>query len=151
NGNIGQVVDQWLREEFHRTSRAKCLILIGSSGTGKTTFSKSLPGQYTYFKGRWSLNTWNDSANYLIFDDIDWDRFEELGFPLKKDLLTQNGITITTDKYEKTREINVTQPAIILLNPGRPEGALGRQPITYEDQCEATYWQQRATIYRMGE
>ncbi|CAF1468639.1 unnamed protein product [Adineta steineri] len=146
-----QVVDQWLREEFHRTSRAKCLILIGSSGTGKTTFSKSLPGQYTYFKGRWSLNTWNDSANYLIFDDIDWDRFEELGFPLKKDLLTQNGITITTDKYEKTREINVTQPAIILLNPGRPEGALGRQPITYEDQCEATYWQQRATIYRMGE
>jgi hypothetical protein len=44
----------------------------------------------------------------------------------------------------------VTQPAIILLNPGRPEGALGRQPITYEDQFEATYWQQRATIYRMA-
>ncbi len=44
----------------------------------------------------------------------------------------------------------MTQPAIILLNPGRPEGALGRQPITYEDQFEATYWQQRATIYRMA-
>ncbi|CAF4862134.1 unnamed protein product [Rotaria sp. Silwood1] len=147
---LREVVDRWIREEFHRTSRAKCLILIGPTGTGKTTFAKSLPGQYNYFKGRWRLNTWNDFADYLIFDDIDWDRYEELGFPLKKDLLTQNGITITTDKYEKTREIDVTQPAIVLLNPGRSEGALGRQPISYEDQCENSFWQQRAIIYRMG-
>ncbi len=94
NENLGKVVDRWLSEEFPQTSRAKCWILIGPSGTGKTSFAKSLPGQFTYFKGRWSLNTWNDTADYLIFDDIDWDRFEELGFPLKKDLFTQNGITI---------------------------------------------------------
>ncbi|CAF3880358.1 unnamed protein product [Rotaria sp. Silwood1] len=59
-------------------------------------------------------------------------------------------IGLTTDKYEKTREIDVTQPAIVLLNPGRSEGALGRQPISYEDQCENSFWQQRAIIYRMG-
>ncbi|CAF5035933.1 unnamed protein product, partial [Rotaria sp. Silwood1] len=47
-------------------------------------------------------------------------------------------------------EIDVTQPAIVLLNPGRSEGALGRQPISYEDQCENSFWQQRAIIYRMG-
>ncbi|CAF1434531.1 unnamed protein product [Rotaria sordida] len=147
---LREVVNSWIRDELHRTSRAKCLILIGPTGTGKTTFAKSLPGQYIYFKGRWRLNTWNDSADYLIFDDIEWDRYEELGFPLKKDLLTQNGVTITTDKYEKTREIDVTQPAIVLLNPGRPEGALERHPISYEDQCENSFWQQRAVIYRMG-
>ncbi|CAF4781223.1 unnamed protein product [Rotaria sp. Silwood1] len=147
---LREVVNRWIREELHHTSRAKCLILIGPTGTGKTTFAKSLPGQYNFFSGRWLLDTWNDSASYLIFDDIDWDRFEELGFPLKTHLLTQNGVTNTTDKYEKTIEIDVKQPAIVLLKPGAPEGALGRQPITYEDECAATFWQQRAIIYRMG-
>ncbi|CAF4371924.1 unnamed protein product, partial [Rotaria sordida] len=32
----------------------------------------------------------------------------------------------------------------------QPEGALGRQSIIYEDQCEAIFWQQRAIIYQMG-
>lgn len=90
---LGTVVDRWLHEEFNRTSRAKCLILIGATGTGKTTFAKSLPGQYIYFKGRWRLDSWNDHARYLIFDDIDWNKYELLGFPSKKDLLTQNGPT----------------------------------------------------------
>ncbi|CAF1056799.1 unnamed protein product [Adineta steineri] len=100
---------------------------------------------------RWSLKTRNDSDDYLIFDDIDWDRFNELCFPLRKDLLKQNGLTITSDKHESTTEINVKQPAIVLLNLGRAEGALGCQSITYEEQCEATYWQRQAIIYRMSE
>ncbi len=88
------MVDRWYREEFTRESRAKCLILIGPTGTGKTSFAKSLPGHYNYFKGRWRMKSWKDSADYSIFDDIDWDEFENLGFPSKKDLFTQNGITM---------------------------------------------------------
>ncbi len=87
-------MDRWIQEEFNRTSRAKCLILIGPTGTGKTTFAKSLPGHYNYFKGRWRLDSWNDTSRYSIFDDIDWDKYEHLGFPPKKDLFTQNGLTI---------------------------------------------------------
>ncbi|CAF5001755.1 unnamed protein product, partial [Rotaria sp. Silwood1] len=147
---LREVVNRWIQEEFYRTSRAKCLILIGPKGTGKTTFAQSLPGQHNYFNGHWRLDNWNDSASYLIFDDIPWDQFEELGFPFKKYLLTQNGITIATDTNTEIIEIDVAQPAIVLLEPGQSEGALGRQPLTYEDECEATFWQQRAIIYRMG-
>ncbi|CAF5100588.1 unnamed protein product, partial [Rotaria sp. Silwood1] len=55
-----------------------------------------------------------------------------------------------TDTNTEIIEIDVAQPAIVLLEPGQSEGALGRQPLTYEDECEATFWQQRAIIYRMG-
>jgi hypothetical protein len=55
-----------------------------------------------------------------------------------------------TDKYKKSKEINVQQPAIVLLNPGRPEGSLSVTPTNNDEQEEANYWQQRAIIYRMG-
>ena len=85
----GQVVDCWIQEEFHRQTGAKCLILIGPTGTGKRTFAKSLPGPYNHFRGRWHIKNWNDHVRYLIFDDIDWDQYGSLGFPSKKDLFTQ--------------------------------------------------------------
>ena len=50
-------------------------------------------GRYNYFKGRWRLDAWSDFARYSIYDDIDWDKFDDKGFPDKKDLLTQNGPT----------------------------------------------------------
>ncbi|CAF1560131.1 unnamed protein product, partial [Adineta ricciae] len=46
--------------------------------------------------------------------------------------------------------INVKQPAIVLLNPGAPEGSLTVVPTTNNEQEEANYWNTRATVYRMG-
>ena len=45
--------------------------------------------------------------------------------------------------------INITQPAIVLLNPGRDEGSLAMVPKTKEAEEEVKYWKKRAYIYRM--
>lgn len=47
--------------------------------------------------------------------------------------------------------INVIQPAIVLLNPGKDEGSLSSTPKTNEAKEEAKYWKKRAFIYRMCE
>ena len=91
--HLGDAMNRWLRHHFSRKSRAKCLVLIGPTGTGKTSFALSLPGMVNYFKGRWSLDNWNPLARYSVYDDIGWDNFEKMNYPSKKDLLTQNGPT----------------------------------------------------------
>ena len=86
-------MNRWVRHHFFRPKRAKCLILIGSTGIGKTSFALSLPGRVNYFKGRWNLDSWNDYARYSVYDDIPWDSFEKENYPDKKNLFTQNGKT----------------------------------------------------------
>ena len=80
------------RHDNWNTKRSLRYIFYLPCNLGKTSFAKSLPGQFCYFKGRWSLDSWNDQARYLIFDDIPWDKFEERNFPSKKDLLSANGL-----------------------------------------------------------
>ena len=61
----------------------------------------------------------------------------------------QNGRMHATDKYRGTKEINVRQPAIVLLNP-EDAGSLLSQPVTMQQQQTAEYWKERAFIYIMG-
>jgi tRNA uridine 5-carbamoylmethylation protein Kti12 len=77
------------------------LILIGPPQNGKTTLAKSLPGQYNHIKNRWRLDMWNSAADYLIFDDVIWDEFEDLGYPSKKSFFTQAG-SVNVCKPEHT-------------------------------------------------
>ncbi|CAF3254966.1 unnamed protein product [Rotaria socialis] len=145
---LREAMDRWIRHHFSRTKRAKCLILIGPTGTGKTSFAMSLPGRVNYFKERWNLDHWSDYARHSVYDDIPWDDFAKLNYPNKKSLLTQNGKMNATDKYRNTREINVQQPAIVLLNP-EDAGSLLAQPTTIQEQQAALYWKERAFIYVM--
>lgn len=46
--------------------------------------------------------------------------------------------------------INIVQPAIVLLNPGKDEGSLAVEPRTKEAEEDMKYWKKRAFIYRMG-
>jgi hypothetical protein len=144
-----EVMNRWIRHHFSRTKRAKCLILIGPSGVGKTSFALSLPGRVNYFKERWNLDHWSDFARYSVYDDIPWDDFAKLNYPNKKGLLTQNGRMHATDKYRGTKEINVRQPAIVLLNP-EDAGSLLTEPLTLQQQQTAEYWKERAFIYIMS-
>lgn len=97
---IGEAMNDWITNEFSRTSRARCLVIIGPTGTGKTSFALSLPGAFNYSQGRWMLDDWNDQARYSIYDNIPWDEFEKRGFPNKKGLLTQqmNPLQVTIQK-----------------------------------------------------
>lgn len=88
---LGEVVERWFRHHFSRVRGAKCLIIIGPTGCGKTTFSLSLPNHVNYFKGRWRLDSWSDYARYSVYDDVPWDDFEKLNYPSKDLLLTQKG------------------------------------------------------------
>ncbi|CAF3407378.1 unnamed protein product, partial [Rotaria sp. Silwood2] len=147
---LREAMNLWLSEEFNRTSRAKCLIIIGPTSTGKTSFAMSLPGYVNYFQERWNLDAWNDYARYSVYDDIPWDDFSKLNFPNKKNLLTQKRFKISvTDKYLGSKQINVRQPAIVLLNP-EDAGSLLQAPITDPQQDTAAYWRERAFIYIMG-
>jgi len=139
----------WIDNEFIRTSRAKCLVLIGPTGTGKTSFARSLPGRVNYFQSRWSLDEWSDYARYSVYDDVPWDKFEQHNFPSKKGLLTQNGPLPVTDKYRKTLTINVQQHAIVLMNP-EDAGSLNAEPKNEQQKQAADYWKERLYIYRMG-
>ncbi|CAF1576932.1 unnamed protein product [Adineta steineri] len=146
---LKEIVNHWIRHHFACVNRAQCLILIGPTGTGKTSFALSLPGYVNYFKGRWNLDSWHDYARYSVYDDIPWDDFSKLNYPNKKGLLTQNGRMNATDKYRRTVEIKVRQPAIVLLNP-EDAGSLTREPVTREEKQIAEYWKERAIVYIMG-
>ena len=73
-------MNQWIQHHFFRAKRAKCLILIGPTCTGKTSFALSLPGRINYFQERWNLDLWNNYARYSVYDDIPWDDFVKLNF-----------------------------------------------------------------------
>ncbi|CAF3542148.1 unnamed protein product, partial [Rotaria sp. Silwood2] len=81
---LREAMNRWIKEEFNRPSRAKCLIIIGPTSTGKTSFAMSLRGRVNYFQERWNLDAWNDYARYSVYDDIPWDDFSKLNFPSKK-------------------------------------------------------------------
>ena len=70
---LGEAMNRWIRYHFSRTKRAKCLVIIGPTGTGKTSFALSLPGHVNYFQERWTLDDWSDGARYSVYDDIPWD------------------------------------------------------------------------------
>ena len=39
---LGEAINQWIQHHFFRAKRAKCLILIGPTSVGKTSFALSL-------------------------------------------------------------------------------------------------------------
>lgn len=120
-------VKTWLKEEFIKTERAKCLCLIGPSRYGKTAWARSL-GHHIFMRGQTNLEKWSDDARYIVLDDIGW----KFVAPSAKQLLTAMGEVDLTDKYrKKVTKVNYL-PAIYLTN---------RDPREEMDAGDVEYWE----------
>lgn len=65
-----------------------------------------------YFNGMFDLGSWDDNAQYAIFDDWqDWSKF----YNYKQWLGAQREFTVT-DKYRRKRTIKWGKPCIVLAN-----------------------------------
>lgn len=103
-------ITYWLKYEFSKRERAKCLILVGPTRLGKTNWARSL-GRHMFWRGQVNYGSWDQEAKYIVIDDIPWQFI-----PQKKSILTQMGDVTLTDKYVKKINVKNDKPAIILAN-----------------------------------
>lgn len=93
--------------------RPKSLALVGPSRTGKTELARCI-GPHIYLNSYYALSEMitHEWADYIIFDDIPWERI-----PAPKALLGCQSDFVLTDKYHKKISIkNWSKPAIVLWN-----------------------------------
>lgn len=132
---------KWVEENCKPDmERRKCLILIGSTQMGKTSWAKSVLPSFMQFRGDFDVKKWEQEADLIIFDDIKW-----TSIPYKKQLLTgMKEEASITDKYQKKYAIVTDKPCIVCLNP---------DDITREDEKEMTgdYWSANSVIYILRE
>lgn len=106
-------------------SRPRCLVLVGSSGLGKTALVRSW-GRHIYWNGSSNIDTWSDTAEYLVLDDFPW-RF----IPNFKGFVgAQQEITIT-DKYRKKSTKQWGKPCVILTNDHPINSDIEAHNLTY--------------------
>ena len=109
---VPKILSDWVKYELPKTDRAKCLIIIGESRFGKTSWARSL-GTHMFYRNYFSLKDWDDTASYIIFDDM-------IEMKNHKALLTCMGEVILTDKYKGKERCNNNKPAIFLANEDEP-------------------------------
>lgn len=124
-------ITNWLQVEFTKTERARCLVVVGPTRCGKTSWAQSL-GRHIFWRTQVGFNSWDPTAKYIVIDDIQW-RY----IPYKKAILTHMGKHTVTDKYMKKLSINVTMPAIVLVN----------EPFEFEEERE--YWERNTTVVQI--
>lgn len=130
---VPQIMLDWVRDEKIKPERAKALFLIGPSRLGKTAWARSL-GRHIFWRGLFNLEKWDESADYIVVDDVEWDFF-----PNKKQLLTAMGECEVSDKYKSKRTLYNYKPAIICLN---------QMPDFRQD---AEYWRVNAVFVHLTE
>lgn len=110
--NLPDNLNDWCVNEFEgRHPRRKSLILCSPSRFGKTEWARSL-GHHMYFNGMVNFkHDWDDGADYIVFDDIDWEFL-----PNKKPFLGGQRQFTITDKYAGKRTVEWGKVCIYLCN-----------------------------------
>lgn len=124
----------WVKNEFTKSDRPKCLVLVGASRLGKTAWARSL-GRHMYWRGMTNVTCWDERAKYIVFDDIEW-KF----IPQKKSLLTCMGDATVTDKYKGKKDIVVDKVAIVLLNE-----------FDIDSIEESSYWKKNLSVVHVDQ
>lgn len=141
---VPDTLSQWVSTELPKQERAVCLVLIGDSRTGKTTWARTLQKDHIYIRGAFNLKRLlSTTATLLILDDCN--DISTKKFDFRKTILTQMGDTTLTDKYLPKIDINVKWPAIVLANTAA-EVAWATDP----EHKEYSYWQINATVVDIG-
>lgn len=105
-------VQGWVQDHYlSQQRRKKSLFLIGPSKLGKTEWARSL-GRHMYFNGATNFkDDWDDDAEYLVFDDIDWNFI-----PQKKGFFGCQQEFVINGKYMRSRSIKWGKPVIYCAN-----------------------------------
>lgn len=102
----------WYEENIvAKPNRPLTLLLIGATRIGKTEWARSL-GRHMYFNGMFNLEDYDETVDYIIFDDFDWEYFGS-----KKQWWGAQREFTVTDKYRKKKTIKWGKPMIYLCNP----------------------------------
>lgn len=112
--NLGALLTKFLHDvDFGCGERGnrKSLWLHGQSRMGKTVLARSM-GFHWYMMGAWNVDCYDDTAEYGVLDDINWDTLKNY---YKGILGLQLDVTVT-DKYKKKSVIKGGRPVIIVTN-----------------------------------
>lgn len=109
-------LQEWITSEFLSDKRRKkALLLIGPSKLGKTEWARSL-GKHMYFNGATNFkDDWDDNADYIIFDDIDWNFI-----PNKKGFFGCQQEFVINGKYMRSKSVRWGKPTIYCSNNDPP-------------------------------
>lgn len=109
---IPENLQHWFDTEFKGGhNRRKSLILSSPSRFGKTEWARSL-GPHMYFNNMCNFrDDWDDSALFIIFDDIPWEYL-----PNKKGFLGGQKSFVLTGKYMKMKTVSWGKICIYLCN-----------------------------------
>jgi hypothetical protein len=113
---VPEAILRWMETEFTKRSpeRPKTLVIVSESRYGKSDFARTL-GNFSFLRGRWSIAEVDESSDYIVFDDINWDSMLDD----YKQWFGAQDIFVVTDKYNKKRTIRWGKPMICLCNPSR--------------------------------
>lgn len=120
DNTIWDVPPEFIEWQNQIGSNKRCwlLIVIGETMCGKTTYFRSI-GNHIHLKGLWNVEPFLDKKkkwDYVIFDDIDWERMDQYMLSLRSIFLGDQSTTVT-DKYVKKVNINCQgKPCVILAN-----------------------------------
>jgi len=143
--SLPESISNWLTSELNKPNRPLCLVVIGPSRSGKTTWARSvLPGNHVFLRGDFDLHLLRNlvGVKLLVWDDCS--RLSQKSFPYRKQLLTAMGECSLTDKYCKKVTVNIDMPSIVLCNE--------REEVpwcTDETHSEYRYWQHNCTVVEL--
>ena len=103
--------------------------MVGPTRLGKTEWARSL-GHHMYYCNMFDLSSWDQSAEYIIFDDIDFDFMTAA----KAFWGAQREFSLT-DRYRKKKTVQFGKPLIFLCNADQDPQFKKHWNQWYIDNC----------------